>query len=110
MSESQITMDDFFPLGRVVADDFYPDGPERFFKRAEHVREVKRRINSDAAAVLEALTKRVMDAADAEIEFVTIMEFCENILRLQGVDFEKYRARFREAQKAERSPALRESK
>ena len=50
------------------------------------MRKPNRRIGAEAYAVLEALGSRLRESAEVEIELITIMEFCEGVLRSQGVN------------------------
>ena len=81
---SPVSMDDFFPPRPVTMDDFYLHGADLYLNPVPNL---NRRIGSDAGAVLIALAERLKDAAHAEIELLTIMEFCEILLRRNGVKF-----------------------
>lgn len=82
LTTESVSMDDFFPATPVTTEDFYPDGTVTYFRP---VPRTSRHIGPDAAAILLPLLERLRAAVEVEIELVTIMEFCETVLRSQGV-------------------------
>ena len=81
-----VRMDDFFPAIPVLLEDFYPEGAERYFL-PKRQRTPMPRMGPDAAALLIPLCERLKAASEAELELLTIMEVCHQLLERQGVKF-----------------------
>ncbi len=77
-----MSLNDFWPPREASLSDFYPDN----FVFPQKV-DPSRKMGPGAAAVLVALAERLKVSLETEIELLTIMEFCESLLRQRGVKF-----------------------
>jgi len=84
--EQSVSINDFFPPFQPTLADFYPEGMARLNGQAPII-PFHRKIGPDAAAILRPLLERLRQAADTEIELLTIMEFCQSVLSAQGIKF-----------------------
>lgn len=71
-----ISILDFYPNFQPSIGDFYPHG----FSFQPQLK-AKREMGPDAVAVITALADRLINGAHAEIELLTIMEFCDRLLQ-----------------------------
>lgn len=79
-----MSLTDFWPLHEASLSDFYSDN----FVFPQKVDPLPK-MGPGAAAVLIALAERLKISLETEIELLTIMEFCENLLRQRGVKFHR---------------------
>lgn len=75
-----ISISDFYPLRVVVISDFYPEGYSFPSKP-------NRRIPPQIAGSLIAIYERLQRSLEAEIELLSMMEFCAEALNMRGIRF-----------------------
>lgn len=80
-------MSDFFPPYKPTMEDFFPGGKIEF---AGHKVLGNRKLGPDAGAVIQKLADRLICSSEAEIELLTIMEFCHRLLKNAGVKMPEF--------------------